>query len=142
MAQRHPPVKMTPKQQALRDLDEARGQLGVHIHLASEEWNPRVILRQSVQNHLWAWVAAAGIGGLVLWRVLVPSGRGKNDRDISGASDTKKGFMALLTLPLLGMVRQTAIKYGTQFLQSYLTNQFSQNAATQSGATDDHSAHV
>jgi hypothetical protein len=142
MAKRHTPVKITPKQQALRDLDEARTLLGVHIHLASEEWNPRVILRQSMEKHLWAWVAAAGVGGLFLWRVLVPSGRSKNDRDISGASDTKKGFMALLTLPLLGMVRQAAVKYGTQFLQSYLTNQFSQHAAPKGDVTADHSSHV
>jgi hypothetical protein len=142
MAQRHTPVKLTPKQQALRDLDEARALLGVHVHLASEEWNPRVLLRHSVQNHLWAWVTAAGVGGLLLWRVLMPSPRGKFDRDISGASDTKKGFMALLTLPLLGMVRQVAVKYGTQFLQSYLTNQFSQHAAPKASVPDDHSAHV
>lgn len=142
MAQRHSPVKLTPKQLALRDLDDARQQLGVHIHLATEEWNPRVILRQSIQKHLWAWAAAAGIGGLMLWRVLVPSARGKFDRDISGASDRKKGFMALLTVPLLGMARQAAVKYGTQFLQTYLTNQFPQHAAPKSSVTADHSAHV
>jgi hypothetical protein len=142
MAQRHPPVKLTPKQQALRDLDEARAQLGVHIHLASEEWNPRLLLRQSMQKHLWAWAAAAGVGGLLLWRVILPPRSRKNDRDISGASDTKKGFMALLTLPLLGMARQAAMKYGTQFLQSYLTNKFSQHAAPKGNVTADHSDHV
>lgn len=142
MAQRHSPVKFTPKQQALRDLDEARVQLGVHIHLATEEWNPRLILRQSMQRHLWAWVTAAGLGGLLLWRVLMPPRPGKFDRDISSASDTKKGFMALLTLPLLGMARQAAMKYGTQFLQSYLTNKFSQRAAPKGSVTADHSDHV
>jgi hypothetical protein len=45
-------------------------------------------------------------------------------------------------MPLLGMVRQAAVKYGTQFLQSYLTNQFSQHAAPKASVPDDHSAHV
>jgi|JI6StandDraft_1071083.scaffolds.fasta_scaffold04336_7 hypothetical protein len=141
MAQRHP-IKLTPKQQALRDLDEARTLLGTHVHLASEAWNPRELLRQSVQNHLWAWAAAAGVGGLVLWRVLMPAKRGKFDRDISGGSDRKNGFIASLLQPMLGMARVAALKYGTQFLQSYLTNQFSKHAGPTAPVTDEPPAHV
>lgn len=142
MAQRQPsPVRLTPKQQALRDLEEARQLLGTHVHLASEAWNPKELLRQSVQQHTWAWIAAAGVGGLILWRTLMPSRRGKFDRDISGASDRKNGFLALLMQPVLGMARQTALKYCTQFLQSYLTNHFSHSAGT-SPVTDDLPPHV
>lgn len=142
MAQRQSPVKLTPKQQALRDLDEARVLLGTHVHLASEAWNPRELLRQSVQKHLWAWAAAAGVGGLLLWRTLMPAKRGKFDRDISGASDRKNGFTALLMRPVLGMARQTALKYGTQFLQTYLTNHFSNHAGSPAPVTEAPSAHV
>ncbi len=141
MAQRQHPVKLTAKQQALRDLDEARTLLGTHVHLASEAWNPRELLRQSVQKHVWIWVAAAGAGGLLLWRVLMPSRRGKFDRDISHASDKKIGITALLMQPLLAMARQAALKHGSQFLQTYLTNQFSKHAGSPH-VTDDPSAHV
>jgi len=141
MSQR-PLTQLTPKQQALRDLDEARTLLGTHVQLATEEWNPRVLLRQSVQKHLWAWAAAAGVGGLVLWRVLMPAKPRKFDRDISGGSDRKNGFIALLLQPVLGMARVAAMKYGTQFLQSYLTNQFSKHAGPSAPVTDDPSAHV
>ncbi|GEP46443.1 hypothetical protein [Brevifollis gellanilyticus] len=141
MAQRQLPLKLTPKQQALRDLDEARALLGTHVHLASEAWNPKELLRQSVQKHAWAWMAAAGVGGLLLLRTLMPARRGKIDRDISVASGTKIGFMALLMQPVLAMARQAAFKHGSQFLQSYLTNQFSKHAGSPQ-VTDDPSAHV
>lgn len=142
MAQRHSsPLKLTPKQQALRDLDEARSMLGTHVHLASEEWNPKELLRHAVQKHPWAWVAAAGAGGLVLWRVLVPARRVKIDRDISSASGTKIGIIALLMQPLLAMARQAAFKHGSQFLQTYLINHFSKHAGSPP-VTDDFSAHV
>lgn len=142
MAQRHQPVKLTPKQQALRDLDDARVLLGTHVHLASEAWNPRELLRQSVQKHAWTWVVAAGAGGLLLWRLIMPARRGKIDRDISTASGTKIGFMALLLQPVLAMARQAALKHGSQFLQSYLTNHFAKHAGPEPHVTDDPSAHV
>ncbi|MES2595259.1 MAG: hypothetical protein V4662_07985 [Verrucomicrobiota bacterium] len=141
MAQRQLPIKPTPKQQALRDLDEARSLLGTHVHLASEEWNPKKLLRQSVQKHPWAWMAAAGVGGLLLLRAIMPARRGKIDRDISVASGTKIGFMALLMQPVLAMARQAAFKHGSQFLQSYLTNHFSKHAGSPQ-VTDEPSAHV
>jgi hypothetical protein len=127
MAQRNTAPKLTPKQLALRDLEEARTLLSVHVHLASEEWNPRVLVRQSMQKHLWAWVSAAAVGGLVLWRVLVPAPRAKIGRDISGASAKKSGLIALLMTPMLGMARQAALKYGSSFLQSYLQNHLSRH---------------
>jgi hypothetical protein len=141
MAQRHP-TKLTPKQQALRDLDEARTLLGTHVHLASEAWNPRELLRQSMKQHVWAWAAAAGVGGLMLWRMLMPAKRGKFDRDISGGSDRKNGFIALLLQPVLGMAKGAALKYGTQFLQSYLTQPFSKHAGHSASVTEDPPAHV
>ena len=142
MAQRQQSVKLTPKQQALRDLDEARALLGTHVHLASEAWNPKKLLQQSVQKHAWTWVAAAGVGGLLLWRLIVPARRVKIDRDISTASGTKIGIMALLMQPVLAMARQAAFKHGSQFLQSYLTNHFSKHAGPAPHVTDDPTAHV
>lgn len=127
MAERNSPKKLTPKQLALQDLDEARSLLGVHVQLASEAWNPKALVQQSLQNHLWAWVSAAGIGGLMLWRLIGPSPRRKFGRDISDASATKSGLIALLMQPMLGMARQAAFKYGSSFLQTYLQNHLSRH---------------
>lgn len=127
MAQRNTAPKLTPKQLALRDLEEARALLGANVQLASEAWNPKKLVQESVQKHLWAWVSAAGIGGLILWRVLVPSRPDKFGRDISEASAKKSGLIALLMSPMLGMARQAALKYGTSFLQTYLQNHLSRH---------------
>ena len=127
MAKLNTTPKLTPKQQALKDLEQARALLGVHVHLASEAWNPRELMRQSLQKHLWAWVSAAGVGGLLLWRILMPSLQSKIGRDFSGASAKKSGFIALLMTPMLDIARQAALKFGTSFIQSYLQNHLSQH---------------
>ena len=132
---------MTAKQLALKDLDEARALLGTHVHLASEAWNPRVLVQQSMQKHLWAWVTAAGIGGVILWRTLLPSPRSKIGRDISDASAKKSGLIALLMQPMLGMARQAALKYGSSFLQSYLQNHLSRHEGSPTQVRDP-SSHV
>jgi hypothetical protein len=142
MARNIPPQKLSPKEQVLRDLDEARALLGAHVQLASEAWNPRELLKHSLHKHAWAWALAVGVGGALIWKLATPSYRGKFDRDISGASDKKNGFIALLMQPVLGMARQAALKYGSQFLQTYLTNQFSQPAATSTAAPDASQDHV
>ena len=142
MARNIPTQKLSPKEQALRDLDEARTQLGAHVQLASEALNPRELLRHSLQKHAWAWALAACVGGTLVWKLASPSRRRKFDRDISGASDKKNGFIALLMQPVLGMARQAALKYGSQFLQTYLTTQFSHPAATSTTAPDASQDHV
>jgi hypothetical protein len=136
------PTPLTPKQQALRDLDEARVLIGAHVQLASEAWNPRTLLRHSVQKHVWAWTAAAGVGGLLLLKLLLPSRPGKFDRDIASASDRKNGFIALLFAPMAGFARQAALKYGSQFLKTYLTQQFSKHVAPVPPTSEDPPAHV
>lgn len=142
MARNIPTQKLSPKEQALRDLEEARALLGVHVHLASEAWSPRELLRQSVQKHAWAWGLAACLGGAMILKLLLPSRRGKFGRDISGASDRKIGFIAMLMQPVFGMARQTALKFGSQFLQSLLSNQFSHHAASADPAPDASQDHV
>lgn len=117
---------MTPKQQAIRDLDQARTLLGGHLHMAGEELNPKVIISRSLKEHPWIWVGAASLAGLLLVKGLLPTRSAKFERDNFGASATKSGLIALIMSPMLGMVRQTAWKYGSQFLQDYLTQHFSQ----------------
>ncbi|MBB5037991.1 hypothetical protein [Prosthecobacter dejongeii] len=118
---------MISKLQAIKDLDLARAQLGSHLHLASEELNPKVIISRSLREHPWIWAGGAAIAGLLLIRGLMPSSRSKIERDNLSASATKGGLIALILSPMLGMVRQAAWKYGSQYLQSYLTQHFSQH---------------
>jgi len=127
MAQQNTTSKLTPKQMALKDLEEARSLLGVHVLLASEALNPRKIVRESMQKHLWAWLSAAGVGGFILWRAFTPARQTKFGRDISDASAKKSALITLLMQPMLGMARQAAIKYGSSFLQSYLLNHLSRH---------------
>ncbi len=118
---------MISKHQAIKDLDLARAQLGSHLHLASEELNPKVIISRSLREHPWIWAGGAAITGLLLVRGLMPASGSKIERDNLGASATKGGLIALILSPMLGMVRQAAWKYGSQYLQSYLTQHFSQH---------------
>lgn len=118
---------MISKHQAIKDLDLARAQLGSHLHLASEELNPKVIFSRSLREHPWIWAGGAAITGLLLVRGLMPASGSKIERDNLGASATKGGLIALILSPMLGMVRQAAWKYGSQYLQSYLTQHFSQH---------------
>jgi hypothetical protein len=118
---------MTAKQQAIKDLERARTLLGAHLHLATEDLNPKVIITRSVREHPWIWVGAAALGGLLLVRSLMPSSHRKIERDNLGTSATKGGLIALILSPVLGMVRQEAWKYGRQFLQTYLTQHLSQH---------------
>ena len=118
---------MTAKQKAIKDLDEARAQLGSHLQLASAELNPKVIISRSLREHPWIWAGGTAVAGLLLVRSLMPSPGSKIERDNFGASATKGGLIALILSPMLGMVRQAAWKYGSQYLQSYLTQHFSQH---------------
>lgn len=127
MSERKPEPRLTPKQQAIKDLDRARSLLESHIHLATREWSPRVLLRETVQKHRWIWVVAAAVGGLLTVRFLRGSSTAKIGRDNSVASATKGGFIALILTPVLSMARQAALRYGTQFVQSYLRNHLSRH---------------
>ena len=118
---------MTTKQQIIQDLALARNALGGHLHLASEELNPKAMFLRSVRAHPWLWIGAASVSGLFLVKTLMPARGAKFERDNLTTSATKSGLIALILSPMLGMVRQTAWKYGSQYLQSYLTQHFSRH---------------
>lgn len=118
---------MTPKQQALQDLDRARTLLGSHLQRASAELNPRAVVERSLRRHPWAWAAAAGLAGLLVVRSLLPARASKFERDNLGASATKGGLIALILSPLLGMARQAALKQASHLFQTYLTQNFSRH---------------
>ena len=74
------------KKAALLALDESRSSLGGEVSRMRLEWNPRELVRQSVEKHKFAIMAAAALAGLVATRYLLmprkergwrPSLRGK-----------------------------------------------------------------
>jgi hypothetical protein len=119
-------VGLTPKEQAIRDLEAARGALGEHLYQAAAEFSPRTMVRQSMEQHRWGWLTAAGIGGLLLVRLLLPRRR-KFERDNAAASATKGGLIALILAPMLGMVRRTALNYATNYAKTYLRQYLSRH---------------
>lgn len=113
-------IRLTPKQQAVQDLDTARQALGQHLQAVTTEWNPRTMVQRSFQAHRWAWISAAGIGGLILVRFLMARPAAKFERDNSATSATKSGLIALILSSVFAMVRQHALKFATQYVQGYL----------------------
>ncbi|MDZ4289703.1 MAG: hypothetical protein U0984_17185 [Prosthecobacter sp.] len=119
MAQQQHKLRLTPKQQAIHDLEAARNALGEHLCQAAEELNPRTMVRRSMQEHRWMWMAAAGVAGLGLVRLLMPARR-KFERDNAAPSATKSGLIALILTAMLGMARRAALNFATQHAKSYL----------------------
>ena len=56
------------KKAALLALDESRGALGGEVLRVRTEWSPRELLRQSVEKHKIALIAAAAVAGLAATR--------------------------------------------------------------------------
>ena len=134
MDRQSPQLRLTPKQQAIRELEIARQALGVHIHAAATDWSPTKVVQRSFEKHRWAWMTGAGIGGLILIRFLMPRPRLKIERDNSGASATKSGLIALILTSVFGMVRQVALKHATQYFTGYLQQHLSRHEGERPGA--------
>ncbi len=121
--------RLTPKQQALRDLEYARASLAHHAVHAAEEWSPKAIITRSVEKHRGLWIGAAAIAGLAVLKAIWPS-RGSQhhqaEASLSGAQ--RSGLFALMLSPLLGLARKSLMSYGSQMFQSYLQQKISPNA--------------
>lgn len=122
-----PQDQLTPKQQALHDLEVARTALARHATLAVKEWSPRAVISHSIERHRMAWLGGAALAGLAAVRLLFFSGRSNSRRDNPGASATNRGLLALLLTPLLAYGRKAALNYGAQLFQSYLHQKISPN---------------
>lgn len=124
-----PQEQLTPKQQALHDLEEARGSLAYHASHAAEDWSPKAIITRSVHKHRAWWIGGAAVAGLALIKAVLPS-RGYSRHHESSLSGTQRGgLFALLLSPLIGLARKYLMSYGTQLVQSYLQQKISPNAS-------------
>jgi len=119
--------QLTPKQQALRDLEDARASLAHHAAHAVEEWSPRAILTRSVEKHRAVWIGAAAIAGLALLKAVWPSGHSIHHPEGSLSGAKRSGLFALLLSPLLALARKSVMSYGTQWFETYLRQRISPN---------------
>lgn len=119
--------RLTPKQQALRDLEDARASLAHHAVHAMEEWSPQALITRSVQKHRGLWIGAATIAGAAFLKWLWPTGssHSRQDHPVSGAR--YGGWLALLLSPLAALVRKSVLNYGTQWFETYLHQKVSPN---------------
>lgn len=124
---RQQPETLTPKQQALLDLEEARAALARHAALAVREWNPRTVISHSIERHRLWWIGGAAVAGLAAVRLLLFSGRSNNRRDNLDGSAKNRGLLALLLTPLLAYGRKAALNYGARLFQSYIQQKVSPN---------------
>ena len=115
-----PQTTLTPKQQAIADLEAARASLTPHWQAVAASTSPAALVRRSILQHQVAWAAGAVVAGLIAIRWLLPFKQRKNGRDTPIKSAKTGSILALLASPLLGMARKAALSYLTQHVQNYL----------------------
>lgn len=119
--------QLTPKQQALRDLEDARASLAHHAAHAVEEWSPRALITRSVEKHRALWIGAAAVAGLAVLKAVWPSQGSTRHHEGSLSGAQRSGLFALLLSPLLGLARKSLMNYGTQLFETYLRQKISPN---------------
>ncbi len=119
--------QLTPKQEALRDLEDARASLAHHATLAAEEWSPRAVIARSIEKHRVLWIGGAVVAGLGLMKLVWPATVPANKRDNFIAGAKNRGWIALLLSTLVAFGRKSALNYGAQMVESYMRQKISPN---------------
>ena len=120
--------QLTPKQQVLQDLEEARAALAQHALLAAEEWSPRAVIARSMMKHRTLWIGGAALAGLALLKLLRPGHEPLNRRDNFLASAKNRGLLAMVLSPLVALGRKAILNHGAEWLESFLHQKLSPNA--------------
>jgi hypothetical protein len=123
--------RLTPKQQALRDLELARHELARETGLVAEEWSPRAVLTRSFERYRMLWIAGGVVAGLATIKLLMPSGSSRDDDNFDDDEIERpppprglgRGLLGLMAGPLINMGRKAVTNYGMQFVQSWLQEQ-------------------
>lgn len=118
---------LTLKQQAVRDLEDARASLANHATLAADEWSPRAVVARSMERHRALWIGGAALAGLVLMKLVWPAGNANIKRDNIIADAKNRGLFALLLSPLVALGRKTVLSYGAQLFETFLRQKVSPN---------------
>lgn len=120
--------QLTPKQQVLRDLEEARASMALHATLVAEEWSPSALVARSFTKHRTFWIGGAALAGLALMKLVWPASESDDRRDgFMSAAKNHRGLFALLLSPLLAFGRKAVLNYGSQLFESYLRQKVSPN---------------
>ncbi len=113
---------LTPRQQALQDLADARASLGPLWQDATAQLSPATLIQHSVVKHRAAWAVGALVTGFLTVRMLIPSSRRKNERDSTDKSAKKSGLIALIATPFLGLARKAVLSFITTQVQHFVQN--------------------
>ncbi len=120
--------QLSPKLQAVRDLEAARAALSQYATLAIKEWSPQEIVTRSIEKHRALWLGGAALAGLALIKWVWPANETNHGRDNSHVTAKNRGLIALLLSPLLALGRKTLINYGAQVFESFVHQQVSANS--------------
>lgn len=121
---RSSPEPLTPKQQALRDIEDARASLARHTALAVTEWSPRAVLARSFERHTALWIGGTALAGLALVRFAWASSSAQNGASTkSTSSNRSRSLRALLIGPVIALARKSAMGYASSLFESYLRRQ-------------------
>jgi len=115
-----PRKTLSPKQQAIADLEWARSQIGAQWVTVSQQASPSHLLQQSIKKHRPWWIGGAVVAGFLGIRALLPTAKNKNRRDTKAESVKTGGLIALIASPVLGMARKAALSWLTTQFQLYL----------------------
>ena len=120
--------RLTPKQQALRDLELARHELARETGLVAEDWSPRAFMARSLERHRIFWIAGGVVAGLAAIKLLLPYRSSPvldedDDLELERPQPSRglsSGLLGLLAGPLISMGRKAVTNYGMQFVQNWL----------------------
>ena len=116
----------TLKRRAIIALDEARAELGAGMFRAKTEYNPKAIVRHSMEQHRWWWLLAAAVGGVVAVRWFTnPAPVEQNSRDKILKTDRKPIWSGLIFSGLWALARRPVLDYAKGLLHSYVANKLS-----------------
>ncbi len=115
---------MKSKADLVREIESARAAVSLQGRNAMIELSPRNVVRRSFVEHKMIWIgAAAALGTGIVFHLT--SKTDKNQRDNPLPSAKKGGLAALLLTPLGGMLRNTVVSHGRQWILHYLNQHLS-----------------
>lgn len=119
---------LTPKQQALRDLEIARADLARSTVLLTDEWSPKAVISRSLEKYRGLWIGGAAVAGLAAMKWLLPSAADEKNTRRGGDESRSGGLAGLLKLPLLFFGKKAVMNYGLNLVQSVLQRRAPESA--------------
>ena len=106
------------KQQLIRELAIARGQVAEEAVRTRAELRPMAIASRSFTAHTGWWVAGGVVAGLILVRIAFPP---KIRSDISHKSARTRGISGWLRTAVMGYMQKAALSYAANHIPEKFT---------------------